>query len=375
MAKRVTQKDIARALGVSYITVQRAVNNSGYVSRELKEKVLSYAREAHYVPHRAAQVLVRNKIRRIALFSSEYPGFFWNDISRGVSMAAEQIAPFNYEVTYAMTARADTAAYLSELEAVIDQGVHAVGIANNWEYDMARVIRRVEEIGVPYVTFNVDAPESRRLCYIGPDYREGGRLAAEFLGKLAGNGGLVGIISIVETGASSLGEAVNSTMRQRGFESYLDEKYPSIERRMGLIDTAWESRRVQEELVRFLSGPARECRALYYIPAFHRPLVAALEERQLAGRVAVVVHDLFPGVEACLERSVFSAVIYQNPILQGYYTVKILEELLESGMSPGMDHIALVHSLIMNENKRLHENNYLFARMMEAREGARVSDP
>ena len=68
-------------------------------------------------------------------------------------------------------------------------------------------------------------------------------------------------------------------------------------------------------------------------------------------------------------------MIYQNPILQGYYTVKILEELLESGMSPGMDHIALVHSLIMNENKRLHENNYLFARMMEAREGARVSDP
>jgi len=62
-----TQKEIARNLGISYMTVNRALNNNGYVSKELREKILSYANEMGYEPHRASQVLVRNTTRNIAL--------------------------------------------------------------------------------------------------------------------------------------------------------------------------------------------------------------------------------------------------------------------------------------------------------------------
>jgi LacI family transcriptional regulator len=57
----VTKRDIADYLKVSLITVHRALNNTGYVSAELKERILSYAKEVNYVPRKASQVLVRNK--------------------------------------------------------------------------------------------------------------------------------------------------------------------------------------------------------------------------------------------------------------------------------------------------------------------------
>ena len=47
--KNVTRKDIAEKLGVSVSVVSRVINNSGYVSKEKREKVLKAAKEMGYV--------------------------------------------------------------------------------------------------------------------------------------------------------------------------------------------------------------------------------------------------------------------------------------------------------------------------------------
>ena len=62
----VTQQDIADALGISLITVHRALNSSGYVSDTLKARILAYAKKVTYVPHKASQILKRNKVRKVA---------------------------------------------------------------------------------------------------------------------------------------------------------------------------------------------------------------------------------------------------------------------------------------------------------------------
>ena len=104
----ITQKEIAHALELPLITVHRALNNSGYVSKELKGRILAYARDVRYVPHKASQVLKRNKVRKIAVFSSSLPHYFWNDIRTGISIGAEQIQPLNYRVNYHMIAERDS---------------------------------------------------------------------------------------------------------------------------------------------------------------------------------------------------------------------------------------------------------------------------
>ncbi len=52
-----TLKDIAKITGVSIKTVSRAVNNSGYVRKELREKILAEAERIGYVSNRAAKNL------------------------------------------------------------------------------------------------------------------------------------------------------------------------------------------------------------------------------------------------------------------------------------------------------------------------------
>lgn len=180
---RITQKDISRKLGVSLITVSRALNGTGYVSKELRERILRYARENSYVPHRASQVLVRNRTHRVAMFSSSLPTYFWGDIRKGMSVAAEQIRAFDYDVRYHTVAEADSRAYIRKLRREIKEGAEAIAFVNQRIYDMDTIFGIADRAGIPYVTFNVDAPGSKRLCYIGSDYRAGGRLAAEFIGK------------------------------------------------------------------------------------------------------------------------------------------------------------------------------------------------
>ena len=156
----ITQKEIAEALDLPLITVHRALNNSGYVSKELKGRILSYAREVRYVPHKASQVLKRNKVRKIAIFSSTLPHYFWNDIRTGISIGAEQIQALNYRVNYHTIAERNSEQYLATLEEEIRDGVEAVAFVNQWIYRMDDIITRITRAGLPYVTLNVDAPES-----------------------------------------------------------------------------------------------------------------------------------------------------------------------------------------------------------------------
>lgn len=61
-------RDIAEHFNISVSMVSRAVNNSGYVRRELREAVQAYARAHHWQPSRAAAALKnrRNRLRNEA---------------------------------------------------------------------------------------------------------------------------------------------------------------------------------------------------------------------------------------------------------------------------------------------------------------------
>lgn len=54
MEKIVTRKDIAREAGVSVSVVSRSLNNSGYVEKKKKEKVLEVAKRVGFMPNPVA---------------------------------------------------------------------------------------------------------------------------------------------------------------------------------------------------------------------------------------------------------------------------------------------------------------------------------
>jgi LacI family transcriptional regulator len=362
----ITQKEIADALDLPLITVHRALNSSGYVSKELKGRILAYAREVRYVPHKASQILKRNKVRKIAIFSSSLPHYFWNDIRTGISIGAEQIQALNYRVNYHSIAERDSEQYLLRLEEEIRDGVEAVAFVNQWIYRMDDIITRITRAGLPYVTLNVDAPESRRLCYIGPDYRAGGRLAAEYIGKTLQcmrRPRVLVLTTLPESRADARAPDINA-LRFEGFCAVMKKSFPDIGHETASITKGMRSPAAERHIAGLLEARTGGFDAVYLVAAYNAPFIRALEESS-SGRRVVVLHDLDSSSNHYLERNLLTSVVYQNPILQGYYTVRILEDLLESGHPPEVRQINIVHSIILNENKDLYKNHYLFARMHE----------
>lgn len=83
----VTLRDVAAKAGVSPITASRALNNSGYVSRELRDRVLAAASELSYVPNAVASSLRSNKTQLLALLAGVINPF-WAAVARGIEEVA-----------------------------------------------------------------------------------------------------------------------------------------------------------------------------------------------------------------------------------------------------------------------------------------------
>jgi LacI family transcriptional regulator len=346
-----TQKDIARDLEVSLITVQRALNDSGYVSAGLKKRILDYVKKKSYVPHRASQVLVRNTIRNIAVFSSSSPEYFWNDVKRGIALVADQIRSFNYLVNFIQIPDFDTEKYCAALRREIRNGLSAAAFVNQRIFDMTRILGIAEKAGVPYVMYNVDAPESKRLCYIGPDYPAGGRLAANFIGK-ALSFKKEGRVLVISSNPEKLRYAPRPSLnreRQEGFLEEMGKRYPLC--RCDLVSLSEDPKDPFEEkqIMDILSRNRKKTDAVYFIPPFNPAFHKALGRFDYRDAITVQ-HDLDDLAIRCLNEDLLTAVVFQDPGLQGLMAVRYLENVLERKTWERREDIKIGHSLILRGN-------------------------
>lgn len=77
-----TLEDIAKRLNVSRATVSRALNptTEHLISESVRKKIKAYAADAHFLPNRSAQELVRGRSYTIgAILSTSFNSIFYND--------------------------------------------------------------------------------------------------------------------------------------------------------------------------------------------------------------------------------------------------------------------------------------------------------
>jgi LacI family transcriptional regulator len=360
---RITQKTIARDLGISFMTVSRVFNNSGYVSQELKKRILDYAKKKDYQPHRASQVLVRNKIRTIAVFSSTMPEYFWDDIKRGIFKAAEHIKFFNYVVHYHRVPDFDTKKYCAILSKEIKNGLDAAAFVCQDIFDMNQIIDMVEKVNIPYVLYNVDAAGTGRACYIGSDYRYAGRLAANFIGKaleLKQNAKALVVGFIRKDFRFPAMPDINAE-RQDGFLSVIKERFPGIFCDIEYINPKSD---VEQQIMQILRKYRTKTDAVYFIPAYNDIYHRALERYDYRKQITLQ-HDIDDLACQYLEKDFLTAVVFQDPILQGYTVVRTLESILESRTRERLKDIKIAHTLIFRDNIDFLQNHHLMPETAE----------
>lgn len=88
--KKVTRKDIAELVGVSVSVVSRALNNSGYVKKEVKEQIFQVAEELHYIPNPVAMSLQKQRTRQILFYCKDLHNAFNIDLYNGMLREAKR---------------------------------------------------------------------------------------------------------------------------------------------------------------------------------------------------------------------------------------------------------------------------------------------
>jgi LacI family transcriptional regulator len=98
---RLTIRDVARLSNVSVGTVSKALNNSGSLRQETRERVIAVAKEIGFRPNDLAQSLLRGKTFTVGLISNDSFGRFTMPIMEGLEecLADSRIAVFMANAT------------------------------------------------------------------------------------------------------------------------------------------------------------------------------------------------------------------------------------------------------------------------------------
>jgi LacI family transcriptional regulator len=85
-----TARDVARRARVSTSTISHVLNQTRFVSDELRERVLTAMRELNYEPNAAARMLTLRRSNTIGLIVSDIRNPFFASVARGVEDVAQE---------------------------------------------------------------------------------------------------------------------------------------------------------------------------------------------------------------------------------------------------------------------------------------------
>lgn len=334
--KRVTIKDVARRARVSRATIDRVIYERGYVSEAKRKAVLKAIRELNFTPNRAAQALATRKKYTIAVIYPTAERFFWNEVERGIDAAAREYENSGLSVVKHKIDKFDVKGQRNLLRQAMSDGIDGVAIAPAHASKLNLLIANLSRKNIPVVTFNHDAPKSKRLSYVGQNLTRSGALAADLMALFLQNNGKIAILrhrsGILE--------------REVGFMKRVEQEYPGIE-----IIGRFSYEQSEEKAY---SLTRRVCKKNPYLDGLYATNVnvfvvgRAVRELRLSKNIKIVGFDMTEETERLIRDGIIDAVIKQEPFRQGYEPVRILRDFLYKDLVP--------------ENKIIHTKSEIILR-------------
>ncbi len=320
--EKVTIKDVARRAGVSRATIDRVLYERGYVSEKKKKAVLKAIEELKFTPNRAAQALATRKKRTIAVIYPTAEHYFWNEVERGIDAAAHAYENSGLSVIKYKIDKFDVKKQKALLQQVMEDSVDGVAIAPAHPSKLDALIALLSDKVIPVVTFNHDAPKSKRLCYVGQDLARSGALAADLMALFLQKKGTVAVLR----------HRSGALERESGFARRVEREYP----RLDIIEhfNCEHSEKKAYSITRKLCAENPSIDGLFVTNAYVFIAGRAVRESGLKKKIRIVGFDMNEETERLIREGVVDAVITQEPFRQGYEPVRILHDYLYKNSAP-----------------------------------------
>jgi LacI family transcriptional regulator len=310
-------KDIARELGISIGTVDRALNGKPDVSAATRARVLDLATALGYTPNLAARYLQSRKPLRIAVHLPHRIALFWDALREGIREAAAPFGPALHVDfrTYPHLGDGD----VPLLQQALSDGTNGVIIAPGNPAALAPHLREAARLNIPVVCVVTDAPDSPRLLSVSADPFTVGAVAGELLGRFLPGGGQVAFV----TGWLATQDHAD---KLRGFVSSLSVTSPGLA--IGPIVEAHDDEREGYRRTREMLRAHPNLKGVYVSTANSLPVLRAAEQEGRLAGLTVVTTDLFPELVDWIRAGKVAATVYQRPLTQGRVALQALYQFL-----------------------------------------------
>jgi ribose transport system substrate-binding protein len=178
-------------------------------------------------------------------------------------------------------------------------------------------INKAVDSGIPVLTIDSDAPDSKRLYFVGTDNFNAGMIGGKMAAKLMNNKGT----AVVFTIASQLNLKDRLAGYEAAFADHTDVHISQVVDMNGNSDIAFDNAK------RLLEGKNKP-EAFICLEALSCPAVADVVNRaNMAGKMTIIAMDTDPGTIDWIKKGVITATIAQKPWTMGYVGTKMLGDL------------------------------------------------
>lgn len=245
---------------------------------------------------------------------------FWKEAEAGVKKA--QAENPNFEMSLKYPAQPTAAQQNALMDDLVAGGTRAIMISSADPKTSIDAFNRIAG-QIPLFTTDSDAPQSKRIAYLGSSNTDAGIQAGEIAVKALPKGGkCMGFVGLLG--------ADNAKERIAGFKKAIEGKgIELVDVRGDDVDFARARSNVDDVLV---AKPEINCMVGFY--SYNPPKIyEALQAAGKLGKITVVAFDGDPVTLGAVKEGSFAATVVQQPFEWGYRGMKLMAAYLSGDKS------------------------------------------
>jgi LacI family transcriptional regulator len=336
----VTIKKIAELCGVSRGTVDRVLNHRGRVKPKTEEAVWQMARQLGYQPNPAGKALAARKNHpKVGILVALGGNPFFDDVLHGIRDGAQAYQIYGLQVVERMMHNYDVGQQLALIEEMRPE-INALLINPINDERIARKLDELVEDGIFVVTVNNDIENSRRQCYVGSDYFNGGLTAGALMQLLCGEKAEICVVLGSRTMLGHRERLAGFRERIKGLAGY------HIAEVIENGDDEICSYKYMHKLL--MDRP--EVDAIFFAAAGVYGACRALEEVSSTRKFHAIAFDTVSSTVKMLQQGTLQALLYQHPYRQGHRAIETVFQYLVNGVSPQESQVIMKNDIKLIEN-------------------------
>lgn len=245
---------------------------------------------------------------------------FWKAAEAGVKKAQTELP--NYTLTFKYPEQASAAIQTRIMDDLVAAGVAGIMVSAVDPKTMGDALNRVGG-QVALFTTDSDAPNSKRVAYIGSSNTDAGKQAGQLMLKALPNGGkCMGFVGL--PGADNARERIEGVK-----EAIKGSKIELVDVRADDIDQTRAKRNVEDTIT---ARPEINCMVGFY--SYNTPRIyEALKDAGKIGKVTIIGFDEDPITLGGVKDGTIAGTVVQQPYEWGYQGMKLMAKYLEGDKS------------------------------------------